>query len=29
MKMKTAAIISKPSKRELEGIVPQVAAWLK
>jgi NAD+ kinase len=27
--MKTAAIISKPSKRELEGIVPQVAAWLK
>jgi NAD+ kinase len=27
--MKTAAIISKPGKRELEGIVPQVAAWLK
>ncbi|HYX69328.1 MAG TPA: NAD(+)/NADH kinase [Terriglobales bacterium] len=27
--MKTAAIISKPSKRELEAIVPQVAAWLK
>ncbi|HXZ28171.1 MAG TPA: NAD(+)/NADH kinase [Terriglobales bacterium] len=27
--MKTAAIISKPGKRELDGIVPQVAAWLK
>jgi NAD+ kinase len=27
--MKTAAIISKPGKRELEGIVPQVASWLK
>ncbi|HUK88569.1 MAG TPA: NAD(+)/NADH kinase [Terriglobales bacterium] len=27
--MKTAAIISKPGKRELESIVPQVAAWLK
>ncbi len=27
--MKTAAIISKPNKRELESIVPQVTAWLK
>jgi len=27
--VKTAAIISKPGKRELDGIVPQVAAWLK
>ncbi len=27
--MKTAAIISKPDKRDLEGIAPQVADWLK